>query len=166
MRLMRSVLFALLGSVILTACAAPSGPSPAQQQGPEVASQAAPVMTVYRSPSCGCCSDWVDYVEQHGYHVEVQDVQNPALVKAEHGIPLPLQSCHTAVIDGYVIEGHVPVDSIERLLAERPAVVGIAVPGMPIGSPGMEVAGTAPEPFEVVTFDAAGATTVFARYPQ
>ena len=85
-------------------------------------------------------------------------------IKTRYGVPLALQSCHTAIVDGYVVEGHVPVAEIERLLVERPAVAGITVPGMPAGSPGMEVAGVADQPYDVLTFTEDGETTVFASY--
>ena len=85
-------------------------------------------------------------------------------IKTRFGVPLALQSCHTAIVDGYIVEGHVPVAEIKRLLEERPAVVGITVPGMPVGSPGMEVAGVADEPYDVLAFTAEGETTVFASY--
>jgi hypothetical protein len=98
--------------------------------------------------------------------VTVHDVQDLAAVKARYGVPTQLESCHTAIVDGYVIEGHVPLAEIKRLLAERPALAGIAVPGMPAGSPGMEVAGAASQPFDVIAFDASGDATVFARYPR
>jgi hypothetical protein len=101
----------------------------------------------------------------NGFTVERKDIPDLAPVKAQHHVPPALQSCHTAIVDGYVIEGHVPVAEIERLLAERPAIVGIAVPGMPIGSPGMEVQGAAAQPFDVIAWDKSGQTTVFARYP-
>jgi hypothetical protein len=87
-------------------------------------------------------------------------------VKDRYQIPRELQACHTAIVDGYVVEGHVPVEEIRRLLAERPDIIGLAVPGMPVGSPGMEVEGVAPQPFEVIAFDQAGNTEVFASYPK
>lgn len=149
----------LLASVLLTACAAPASERATDAQTTRT-------MIVYKSPTCGCCSDWVSYVEQHGYTVTVEEVQALAAVKAEHNVPPTMQSCHTALIDGYIVEGHVPVADIERLLAERPDVVGIAVPGMPVGSPGMEIEGAASQPFDVVSFDAAGATQVFSSYQQ
>lgn len=105
-------------------------------------------------------------MKDNGYAVRVEDVQNLAPIKQQHRVPSSLQSCHTAIVDGYVIEGHVPIDAIEQLLSERPDVAGLAVPGMPVGSPGMEVAGSAPQPFDVIAFDAAGNTTVFASYNQ
>jgi hypothetical protein len=86
-------------------------------------------------------------------------------IKTQHQVPSSFQSCHTAIVDGYVIEGHVPAAEIKRLLAERPAVLGIAVAGMPVGSPGMEVEGAETEPYEVVTFDQAGNIEVYANYP-
>ena len=103
---------------------------------------------------------------KNGFTVQLNDVENMAAVKTEHHVPSALQSCHTAIVDGYVIEGHVPVAEIKRLLAERPDIVGLAVPGMPVGAPGMEVAGDAPEPFDVIAWDKSGKTEVFASYPK
>lgn len=103
-------------------------------------------------------------METHGFTVDAQDVADLSSIKAKYQVPPQLQSCHTAIVDGYVVEGHVPVTEVDRLLSERPDVLGIAVPGMPIGSPGMEVDGQPDEAFDVLTFDAAGSTTVFASY--
>ena len=103
---------------------------------------------------------------ENGFSVELNDVQNLATVKAEHHVPPALQSCHTAIVDGYVIEGHVPVAEIKRLLAERPDIVGIAVPGMPLGTPGMDAQGGAAQPFDVIAWDKDGNTKIFASYPQ
>jgi len=100
----------------------------------------------------------------NGFPVQVEDVADMGPIKVRYQVPLELQSCHTAIVDGYVIEGHVPVAEIERLLAERPAVLGLAVPGMPAGSPGMETDGPA-QPYDVLAFDSAGNTQVFASYP-
>lgn len=105
---------------------------------------------VYKSPWCGCCAAWVDYLEQNGFTAMVHEVEDLSPIKQMAGVPGEHRSCHTAMIDGYVIEGHVPVAAIDRLLAERPKVRGLAVPGMPQGSPGME--GPNPEPFTVYTF--------------
>ncbi len=116
-------------------------------------------VTVYKSPTCGCCSKWIDHLRANGYEVTAVDVADLAPVKAEHGIRAEFASCHTAIVEGYVIEGHVPADVIDRLLEERPNVAGLAVPGMPMGSPGME--GPRKDPYNVVTFDAAGNTTVY-----
>jgi hypothetical protein len=119
-------------------------------------------IAVYKSPTCGCCSKWVRHLEANGFSVKAYDVQDVNAYKDRHGVPVPLGACHTAVIDGYVIEGHVPAADIKRLLAERPKIKGLAVPGMPAGSPGME--GPHSETYEVLSFDAAGDTTVFARH--
>jgi len=127
------------------------------------ASAATPVMTVYRDPSCGCCGAWVDHMRAAGYEARVIEAAAINAVKARLGVPMALRSCHTAEIDGYVLEGHVPAAAIVRLLTERPKARGLAVPGMPIGSPGMEVAGREPEAYDVVLFsDAAPAT--FMRF--
>jgi hypothetical protein len=102
---------------------------------------------------------------ENGFTVDRKDVEDLAAVKAQYQVPSALQSCHTAIVDGYIIEGHVPVAEIDRLLAERPQIVGIAVPGMPSGSPGMEVQGAESQPFEVIAWDKTGQTQVFASYP-
>ena len=105
-------------------------------------------------------------MEQHGYPAKVEDVQDLATVKTRYQVPNELQSCHTAIVDGYIIEGHVPVAEIERLLIERPDIAGLAVPGMPVGSPGMEVEGVALQPYAVIAFDQSGKTEIFANYPK
>ncbi|MEJ1162000.1 DUF411 domain-containing protein [Prosthecomicrobium sp. N25] len=122
-----------------------------------------PLVIVEKDPSCGCCNAWVEHLRAAGFPVRVIENDRLEPVKKARGIPRDLWSCHTAVVDGYVIEGHVPAAEIERLLADRPKAVGLAVPGMPIGSPGMEVANMAPEAYEVVAFGPSG-TTPFARY--
>ena len=119
-------------------------------------------IAVYKSPTCGCCSKWVSHLEANGFSVKAYDVQNVNSYKDRYGVPVPLGACHTAVVEGYVIEGHVPAADIKRLLAERPKMKGLAVPGMPAGSPGME--GPHSETYEVLSFDAAGETNVFARH--
>ena len=121
-----------------------------------------PAVTVYKSPTCGCCKLWVTHLERNGFPVKTEDLDNLAPIKKRHGVPEAMTSCHTALVDGYVVEGHVPADLIDRLLRERPNVAGIAVPGMPIGSPGMEVPGQPADRYKILTFDRAGATTVFA----
>ncbi len=119
-------------------------------------------ITVYKTPTCGCCVKWVDHLEAGGLAVEAIDVENLAWVKKENGVPIELASCHTALVDGYVIEGHVPVEDVLRLLEERPDVAGLAVPGMPIGSPGME--GPNPEPYDVLAFTNEGSTHSYASH--
>ena len=120
-----------------------------------------PLMVVYKDPNCRCCSGWITHVKKAGFKVEVHDTAAVQPVKDRWGVPGDMISCHTVKVDGYVIEGHVPADVIQRLLQERPAVVGIAAPGMPIGSPGME--GGTPEPYDILTFDKEGRTSLFAK---
>ncbi|MGA0565066.1 DUF411 domain-containing protein [Ancylobacter sp. VNQ12] len=117
---------------------------------------------VTRSPSCGCCSAWTAHLRQAGFSVEDKLLDDLAPLKARLGVPSDLQSCHTAMLSGYVIEGHVPAKEILRILAERPTATGLAVAGMPAGSPGMEIAGQA-ERYDVVLFGPRG-RQVFARY--
>ena len=105
---------------------------------------------------------WVAHQEQNGFDVKSTDVPDMTAVKRRVGVPRPLTSCHTALIDGYIVEGHVPADDIKRLLAERPAVAGVSVPGMPVGSPGME--GPNPQPYDVLAFDEDGSFTHFASH--
>lgn len=112
-------------------------------------------ITVYRDPSCNCCGGWIDYLTVQGFKLKNVLISDMNALKQQYGVPNDLVSCHTAVIDGYVIEGHVPADYIKRLLAEQPNVTGIAVPGMPIGTPGME-SGDVREPFTVLSFDQQG----------
>ncbi|UCC24029.1 MAG: DUF411 domain-containing protein [Gemmatimonadales bacterium] len=122
-------------------------------------------MIVYKSPTCGCCSLWIDHLEENGFEVEVRD--DPAMmpIKQEVGVPNEMVSCHTGVIAGRIVEGHVPADVIRAFLEDEEAYekwAGIAVPGMPVGSPGMEVEGRAADPYDVVAFDRQGNTAVFA----
>ena len=119
-------------------------------------------ITVYKTPTCGCCSAWIDHLEDNGFRVIKKDLRDTSSIKAAHGVKPKLASCHTALVDGYVVEGHVPATDIRRLLAERPPVKGLTVPGMPMGSPGME--GPRKDPYNVLTFDARGKTSVFSRH--
>lgn len=119
-------------------------------------------ITVYKSPTCGCCKKWIRHLEKNGFKVEAKDTNDVVKHKIEAGVTPKLASCHTAFVDGYAIEGHVPASDIKRLLAERPAVKGLTVPGMPMGSPGME--GPRKDRYSVLTFDEAGKTTVFSTH--
>jgi hypothetical protein len=110
---------------------------------------------VYKTPTCGCCQGWVDHLRESGFEVAVQDLENLDPIKRMAGVPERLQACHTAVVDGYTIEGHVPAVAIERLLSERPEITGLAAPGMPQGSPGMP--SPTPERYDVMAFDKNGA---------
>lgn len=112
---------------------------------------------VYKTPTCGCCTKWVDHLREAGFTVAVTELSTLNALKAMNGVPANLASCHTAIVEGYVIEGHVPASDIERLLKERPAVAGLAVPGMPMGSPGMEHSDPdRHEAYDVVSFGANG----------
>ncbi len=128
-----------------------------------IESAAAATIEVVKSPYCGCCTQWVDYLRRSGFEVRVVEAEDVTPTARRLGVPDDLRSCHTATIEGYAIEGHVPVEDIRRLLAERPAAAGIAVPGMPIGSPGMEQ-GDRRQPYETILFRRDGRRTVFARH--
>jgi len=119
---------------------------------------------VYKSPRCGCCSKWVDHLRSHGFSVTETNVDDVVPIKRENGIPEKLSSCHTALVDGYVVEGHVPAADLTRLLEERPEIAGIAVPGMPIGSPGME--GPNPERYQVLSFGGDGVGVFSEHAPE
>ena len=129
---------------------------------PALADGQAGQVEVYKSPWCGCCAAWVDHLEQNGYTAIVHDVENLSTIKQMAGVPQDQQSCHTAMIDGYVIEGHVPASAIGRLLAERPEIHGLTVPGMPQGSPGME--GPNPVPFTVYSIGSDTESEVFMEF--
>jgi len=122
----------------------------------------ATTITVYKDASCGCCTKWVDHLKANGFQVTAYDTTDLMKIKTEHRVPGKLSSCHTALVDGYVVEGHVPADVVKHLLSEKPDVVGIAVPGMPMGSPGME--GNYSEPYNVLTFDREGNTKVYTSH--
>ena len=118
-----------------------------------------PEVVVYKSSSCGCCKKWVEHLQATGFRVTVHDTTNLTAVAEHYGVPHKLTACHTAVVDGYVVEGHVPADVIQRLLKERPEIAGVAVPGMPAGSPGMDT--DMPARYYILTFDKNGTTSVF-----
>lgn len=122
---------------------------------------AAPIVEVWKSRGCGCCSAWAGHLERAGFATTVTEVEDLVPVRSAAGVPASLAGCHTAKVAGYVIEGHVPAAAVQRLLAERPAVMGLAVPGMPAGSPGMEMEGMPADAFDVVAFAASGEHRVF-----
>jgi len=117
-------------------------------------------ITIYKDPNCGCCKDWVTHVRGAGFVPTVHDTKDMAAVKASMGVPSTLESCHTARIGGYTIEGHVPADLIDRLLLEKPIALGLAVPGMPMGSPGME--GSRKDKYDIMLFNKNGKSRVYA----
>jgi hypothetical protein len=154
--LTRTVLISLS---LLALVSLPSTAQPARSRTPAVAA-----MQVYRSPTCGCCGLWVDHVKAAGFNPVVHQMDDVSPVKARGGVPADLQSCHTALIGGYVIEGHVPADIVQRLLTEKPNIAGLAVPGMPVGSPGMEQ-GARVDPYQVIAFTKDGKRSVYAKRP-
>jgi hypothetical protein len=120
-------------------------------------------VVVFKTPTCGCCGSWVDHLRDSGFEVDVRDLDNLSAIKAQYGVPQAMRTCHTALVDGYVVEGHVPARFVTKLLDERPDIAGIAVPGMPIGSPGMEVPGTPNAAYDVLAFNTSGKTAVFGH---
>lgn len=119
---------------------------------------------VYKTSTCGCCVDWITHLEQNGFDVIAHNVPKTGPYRLKFGVPPDMASCHTAVVDGYALEGHVPATEIRRLLIERPKALGLAVPGMPVGSPGMEVDGTRRDAFDVVLFGEEGSRKVYQHY--
>lgn len=120
-------------------------------------------IVVYKHPTCGCCEKWITHLQQAGFKVEARDEAQMSLVKARLGVPEEMASCHTAEVDGYVIEGHVPAEDIRKLLATRPKAKGLAVPGMPIGSPAMEI-GEQRDAYDVFLMTDEGVPSVFAHH--
>jgi hypothetical protein len=121
-------------------------------------------VTVYKTPWCGCCSVWVEHLRKNGFKVTVNEVEDTGEYQRKYGVPGGLESCHTAIVAGYTVEGHVPAAEIQRLLKEKPGAKGLAVPGMPIGSPGMEQ-GSRSQRYSVLLFQADGKTSVYKEYP-
>lgn len=132
---------------------------------PAMAANSLPPVEVFKNPDCGCCGAWVDHLKAAGFPVKVTETSDPEAVRKRHGIPDEFGSCHTGVVSGYALEGHVPAEDIKRLLAKKPAAAGLSVPGMPVGSPGMEV-GSRKDPFQVLLIDKAERSSVFATYPK
>ena len=126
-------------------------------------SETLPEVVMHKDPNCGCCGAWAQHLEANGFRVKTIPERDMEAVKRRLAVPKPLTSCHTAQVGGYVIEGHVPAGDIKRLLQEKPKVLGLAVPGMPLGSPGMEVPGKK-DPYETLSFDKTGKSAVFASH--
>ncbi|MCC2974361.1 DUF411 domain-containing protein [Massilia sp. IC2-476] len=129
---------------------------------PLAASAAQPVIEVYKAATCGCCKEWVKHLEANGFKVKAQDVENTSDYREKFGIPNEYGSCHTGRVNGYALEGHVPASEIKRLLSEKPKARGLAVPGMPMGSPGME--GPRKDAYDVLLVKDGGKTSVYKRY--
>jgi hypothetical protein len=145
-------------SLVLTGLAVLTAPAAARAAAP-------PRLQVWRDPNCGCCGGWIDHMREAGFAVEDNLVSSPAEARRMLGIPSDLLSCHAARVGGYALEGHVPAAAVKRLLAERPAgIIGLAVPAMPVGSPGMEVPGEAPDTYDVIAFDGGSGRTRFMLF--
>ena len=147
-----AVALSLLLAVALSGCS------------PSTAETSLPGVTVHKSATCGCCRLWVDRLRDSGFQVEVRNEDNLNEVKQRVGIPSGMGSCHTAEVGGYFVEGHVPMDDIKRLLRERPDAKGLTVPGMPAGSPGMEVSSGQVQPYDVLLVKRDGTTAVFSHH--
>lgn len=159
-----TILLASLSAIAACAQATDAGSAHTDTAAATTAANALPPVVVHKSPSCGCCTHWVDHLRQSGFEVEVRDIDNLDPVKTRVGIPPGKGSCHTAEVAGYFVEGHVPAADIKRLLAERPDVRGLTLPGMPLGSPGMEVPDGTVQPYAVELVARDGTTAVFARH--
>jgi hypothetical protein len=145
------------GLAIVAAITAASAPAVGET------SSTAIEVTVFKSPTCGCCKEWVEHLRKHAFTVVAKDTSDVGSVKRTARVPSDLYSCHTAFVNGYVVEGHVPAEDIQRMLKAKPRIAGIAVAGMPAGSPGMEV-GSRKDPYDVMAFKRDGSTSLFARH--
>jgi len=161
----------MLAGLLFVACDASNGTAegtnPAKEAIPVVASESAkagPEIVMYKSPTCGCCGSWAEHLKDAGFAVKEIKSDDMDAIKAKYGVSDKLASCHTALIDGYIIEGHVPAADVKRLLKERPDIAGLTAPGMPQKSPGMQNKGQKPEGYDVLAFDKDGKSSVFTHY--
>jgi len=161
----------LLTGLLFVACDASNGTAEstdvAKEIAPVVASESAkagPEIVMYKSPTCGCCGSWAEHLSDAGFTVKEIKSDDMDAIKVKYGVSENLASCHTALIDGYIIEGHVPAADVQRLLKERPDIVGLTAPGMPQKSPGMQNKGQKPEGYDVLAFDKDGKVSVFSHY--
>jgi len=176
MRTFNSILlvtFALGSTTAITACARapdPGAKAPATARSSVAdataakAAAALPLVVVHKSPSCGCCGSWVEHMRKAGFEVQVRDSDDLGPIKELVGVPPGKGSCHTAEVGGYFVEGHVPAGDIKRLLAQKPDARGLAVPGMPLGSPGMEMPDGTTQPYTVELVARDGSTSAFAQH--
>ncbi|AFY70012.1 protein of unknown function DUF411 [Thalassoporum mexicanum PCC 7367] len=149
-------------SMVLTSCASNLKPQ-AQTVSSTSTHSATHKLTVFRTPTCVCCGQWIDRMEAAGFQIKDEITENVEAIKQQYGVPAEMYSCHTTIAAGYVIEGHIPAEDVQRLLDEKPGIKGIVVPGMPIGSPGME-SGNRVEPYTVFTLLEDGTTGIFAEH--
>lgn len=167
MRTISTTALALLVPLTLAACADGESADTSSSQAMAADAPAGtsvqdlPTVLVYKTPTCGCCNGWIEHLEEEGFTVDARDTRDLMTVKRDAGVPTQLSSCHTAIVDGYVVEGHIPAEHLKSLVADRPDIAGIAVPGMPTGSPGME--GPNPQPYQVISFTRDGELSVYAE---
>jgi len=161
----------LFAGLLLAGCNASNdtaqSSSAAQEAIPVAAGESAKTgheIVMYKSPTCGCCGNWAEHLRDAGFTVKEVKREDMDVIKAQYGVPEKLASCHTALVDGYIIEGHVPAADVERLLKERPNIAGLTAPGMPQNSPGMQNKGQKPEGYDVLAFDKNGNATVYSHY--
>ena len=159
-RILSNAAFLLMSMALLTACSQ----SETKDAGSQTGVTEKVSFTMYKNAGCMCCTEWAKHMEEHGYEVTEQPMDNLAAFKFTNKVPNDMGACHTSIIDGYVVEGHVPAEDIDRLLKERPDAKGIAVPGMPTGSPGMESPGRPDEAYNVLIFQEDGSRKVFASH--
>ena len=166
MRYMNRVQAVVLAAAVITGNVVAYGQAkatPASKPAAKPAAQAQPQLVVFKSPTCGCCAKWVEYMEKNGFTAKVTNMPDLSAVKEQNGVTQRLSSCHTTLVGGYVIEGHVPVEDVKRLLKEKPAgIAGLAAPGMPAGSPGMDVPNS--PSYQIIAFDKTGKTSVYATH--
>jgi len=155
---------AVLGMAACDAGNSSSESTSAKHSQAESSQSAAKKVVMYKPPTCDCCTGWAEHLRQGGFTVAVEKREDMDAIKTKFGVTEKLASCHTAIVDGYVIEGHVPAADVERLLKERPDIVGLTAPGMPMKSPGMQKVGQQPKGYSVLAFDKNGNTTVFHKY--
>ncbi len=142
-----------------------TSPQKVQTDSKEISGDSVKAVTVYKSPTCGCCTMWESHMTKAGFQVTSKPVENMAEIRKQNKVPEKMQSCHTAIIDGYVIEGHVPADDVKKLLETRTdGVAGLTAPGMPANSPGMQPEGEKPSGYDVLSFDREGNSKVFTSY--
>jgi len=162
------VLSMLFSGLMLTACETSRGTveAPASTSAHAVSTEVgnAREVVMYKSPSCECCTGWAEHLTQAGFTVKVNKREDMDAIKVQYGVPKRLTSCHTALIGGYIIEGHVPAADVERLLKEKPAIAGLTAPGMPQHSPGMQAKWLPPKGYAVLAFDKNGSTHIFTQY--
>ena len=153
-------LLQLTAVAFLAACGNADASPASEAELAAAVDQSLPTVVVYKTETCGCCNGWVEHMRAAGFQVDARNVRDIMSVKMEAGVPGAMVTCHTALVDGYVVEGHVPAEYIKQMLADHPDIAGIGVPGMPVGSPGME--GPNPQPYQVLAFNHDGNVSVYA----